>query len=204
MAARKRTDDEILRDRAETATRYLHGETYLQIAQALTARPGNDYAITWEQIKYDMDVVRDEWRDTAKRGAADWIAEQLQKIDQLELNAWRAWDATGQMQTVKTQYARADDKGNPKPTAAVAQTRQGHGDARYLQTVQWCISERCKLLGLYQPETRNVNLRTPGAARVEQYNSDDLRDEIAKLQQVAALQQRALVASDPDIIDMEE
>ena len=68
------------------------------------------------------------------------------------------------MQSADVQsYVSQDAKGVKKPLTSREIKKRSEettlGDPRYLQGIQWCIQERCKILGLYAPVTSNVNIK---------------------------------------------
>jgi hypothetical protein len=52
------------------------------------------------------------------------------------------------------------------------------GSAAYLQGVQWCIQQRCKILGLDAPKTVNVNWRQ--AASDAGANPDEIMNKLVE------------------------
>ena len=150
MAANKRTRDQILRDRAEIARLYVRGVTQAEIAAMLSGRPGRGYTLTQQMISYDLQRIREAWLALALRDYNEHIAEQLAKLDHLELTYWDAWVASLEGTTAETLTARADKDGQPRPVQSVYHKQPGRGDPRYLQGVERCIELRCRLLGLFQ------------------------------------------------------
>ena len=75
-------------------------------------------------VSRDLSELRKEWLERSINHVAQKKAIELAKIDQLEATYWDAWDAS-----------KLGKKGNPA----------------YLTGVQWCISERCKIIGINAP-----------------------------------------------------
>jgi hypothetical protein len=99
-------------------------------------------------------------------------AQELAKIDNLELTYWQAWQRSTENKEVESTKVIESGKGEDrKPERLEAATRsEGQaGDPRFLQGVQWCIERRCKLLGLDEPE------RFKGEIKVDDTLTDDQR-----------------------------
>lgn len=81
--------------------------------------------------------------DRAKR-------EQLHKINVLELEYTQAWRKSKGLKRENTKVERTGGV-----NGGVDETRERKwrevGDPRYLQGIQWCIEQRCKILGLTAP-----------------------------------------------------
>jgi len=73
------------------------------------------------QISLDLQAVRQAWLDSSLRDFNEQKAQELAKIAHLEEVAWSAWEKSS--------------RGDP-------------GDPRFMNVIQWCITMRCKLLGL--------------------------------------------------------
>ena len=82
MSAKKRTKEKRERDREKVAALYVRGVSQTQIAQAV--------GVSQQQVSYDIRVLRGRWRDSSDRSVGD----ELAKIDAIELEHWKAWEAT--------------------------------------------------------------------------------------------------------------
>lgn len=135
MAAPKRSSAQIDRDRAEIARLYCQGIIQVEIAQRLD--------MTQQMVSYDLKAIRQAWRDSAMVDFNEARAEELAKIDTLELTYWEAWRHS--CEDAETIVKKQKESGGKE----MQQTLKGQaGDPRFLQGVQWCIERRCKLLGL--------------------------------------------------------
>jgi len=148
-----RSADEIRRDRAELARLYCRGVGQGEIGQRL--------GISQQQVSYDLAAVRRDWLQSAVRDFDQAKAEQLGKIDGLEREAWDAWERSKRFKvtaitgTEEKTVAKTSDNSPAAPaeTKTKEETRKTDqaGDPRFLDRVAWCISERCRILGLYAP-----------------------------------------------------
>lgn len=129
----------------EIADRYVKGEFQAAIAEAVGLSQG--------QVSQYLAKIEAEWarQYAAQIDAAKWA--QLAKIDALERTYWQAWADSQQAINRQTQYADVSDPAAPaRPTRVAQVTEERSGDMRALVGIQWCISERCKILGLYAPQ----------------------------------------------------
>jgi hypothetical protein len=140
----KRTTHERERDRERVAELYLGGHTYREIAEILSSE--RDYTLVHSTVLRDMKVVEEQWRERATKHLSDWKAQELARIDKVERAAWEAWERSIGQHEVCTEKSG----GQYGPERQV-KTEELAGDPRYLDKVAWCVSERCKILGLYAP-----------------------------------------------------
>lgn len=148
--ARKRTKEQRLADRADVARRYLRGEFQVDIAKAISDQ--RDYAITQQQVSWDLAAIREEWKRSAVRDFDDAKAQELARIDELERTYWHAWERSLEAASKTTQHLNHMGDEGPKPSRAIVETTERVGDPRFLEGVQHCIDKRIKLLGLNAPD----------------------------------------------------
>lgn len=147
MAARKRKKLQRESDLAIIAELYLQGWQQSDIA----ARIG----ITQPQVSYDLKVIQKRWREDTAINMDEARNRELTRIDMLEREYWDAWARSKEEKTKTRQEAKGkDESGRPIVTRLTGEKEQMIGNPQYLAGVQWCISERCKLLGIYAPEQR--------------------------------------------------
>ncbi len=138
MAAKKRTKKQRERDLVIVASYYCQGLYQYQIAEKM--------GCSQPQICYDLKLLRKRWLESSITDFNTRKAEELAKIDNLEREAWLSWTASKGSSENETQELSGDSevvkttkhKRHPYPA----------GDPRFLQSVQWCIQKRCKILGL--------------------------------------------------------
>jgi hypothetical protein len=139
---RGRTPDQIRRDRAEIARLYLRRLTQAEIGARL--------GLSRQQVGYDLSAVRQEWLQSSLADFNARQAEELARIDDLEGEYRAAWEASQrERQTSTTEQTTADD--GERLRASLRKVEQT-GDPRYLAGVQWCVEQRCKILGLHAPQ----------------------------------------------------
>lgn len=146
MAAPKRTEFERERDLHLTTQLYLKGKTQAEIAEELN--------VSREQIKYDLAIIQKRWRTDTTINLDEAKQKELARIDNLERTYWEAWERTLEEKTkTRTEQSTSGkgDKDAGKTAKATIEKETLLGNPAYLAGVQWCISERCKILGIYAP-----------------------------------------------------
>ena len=147
-----RNQSQMLARREQVATRYLRGEQQYTIARAV--------GVSQSQISHDLKALRDLWLASSLRDFDALKAEQLAKIDAVEVEAWGAWLRSQQPrevslteQTEGGEVVGVDGTSQPKrPTRKASMRREGQsGDPRFLAVIQKCIDQRCVILGLESP-----------------------------------------------------
>lgn len=129
---------EIAERRPKVAALYLSGKVQTEIAAEL----GVDQAT----VSRDLKALQKEWSEQALRDLDQAKAEQLAKIDRLEREYWDAWvKSQGEQTTTGKKLTRDGDKEKAEASTKVAVEP---GDPRFLNGVQWCITQRCKILGI--------------------------------------------------------
>ena len=105
-------------------------------------------------ISDDLKALRKKWSDGPDKDHAAHQARELDRIDDLEQLAREAWKRS--CKDAETMHAgrtsgRAAKDGTPLPDLVKSyKTMKGQaGDPRFLERIAWCVSERCKILGLH-------------------------------------------------------
>jgi hypothetical protein len=137
-----RSPDQIRKDRTEIARLYLEGLTQAEIGLRLS--------LSRQQVGYDLESVRREWLKSSLMDFNVRKAQELAKIDHHERVCRAAWEESKQVREITTteQVTGADGE---RVKAALRKENQT-GDPRYLAGIQWCIEQRCKILGLNAPQ----------------------------------------------------
>jgi hypothetical protein len=195
--ANKRTNDQRLRDHVEIAASYLRGEPQHVIAQRL--------GLSRQQISYDLQVIRDEWRQSAMRDFEAHKAEELAKLDLLEREYWLAWERSQQPlehathETVDDEISMPAGRRHQRVMRPRARSRtatrieaQG-GNAAFLSGIMNCIEQRCRILGLCAPAAVNV---TGALSFAELFELAQQADERPRLEILEGAKPPAALAAD--------
>lgn len=142
MSAPKRTEFEREAQLAEIKDCYLRGETQMSIAAK--------FGLSQSQISRDLSTIQRRWRESSIVDINEAKQRELERIDVLEREYWQAWEASRGEHQRSTATKTAD-------TARAQITKfDSPGDPRFLAGVQWCIDQRCKILGVFAPLKQEI------------------------------------------------
>ena len=120
------------------------------------------YCLTRQQIEYDIRQIVDGMQKTFDSRIADYVVEQLIKIDMMEAEAWTAWEKSKlprKETTIETKKPEKQEQGAPTPAQDLTiKSIERGGDVRYFEKLQWCVEIRLKLLGFFQPTQNSKTL----------------------------------------------
>ena len=143
MAKPKRTAFEKERDLHRTTQLYVKGRTQQEIA--------DEFGVTQQQVAYDIAEIKRRWREESFIDMDEAKQQELATIENLKREYWQAWERSLDERT-KTRTEQSKGAGDKTGTAkATVEKETLLGNPAYLAGVQWCISERSKILGLYAP-----------------------------------------------------
>lgn len=160
----KRTPGQRNEDLVLVAQMYIRGMTQKKIAAEVSSmRP---YSISDSQVFKDIQTIQARWQAAYLLDFNAHKAKELAHIDELERAYWIEWEESRKpketVQTEKTtDQSTSGTADKPHSTysrekiKAIKQKRDGN--VAYLQGVQWCIEQRCKILGLNAPQRYEVN-----------------------------------------------
>ena len=123
--------------RREVAALYLQGWSQAEIGEKLK--------ISQSTISVDLHRIHAGWRESSLMDFNSRQVLELQKLDQLEREAWAAWERSQK----PSQQARV--KGGKLEQDAERVVKNQIGDPRFLDQVHKCIASRRALLGLDGP-----------------------------------------------------
>ena len=129
------------KDLADIADRYLR----LHEPQAVIAAALN---VAQSTISADIKVLVKRWQASALMDVDQAKAEELARINRLELEYWDAWEAS---QLDKESTIAEKVSGTETRTKAQKRSEGQCGNPTFLAGVQWCIERRCKIIGVDAP-----------------------------------------------------
>lgn len=179
----KREKIERERDLIDVAQLYLEGWTQQAIADYVSEKyyPGTD-PLTQQQIGYDIKVLIKRWQKSQALNIDEAKSRELARIDKLEREYWQAWERSCEDAETVRQEGKPKTK-DDKPDKVV-HTRKGQvGDPRFLQGVQWCIMQRCKILGIEAPTKQEISGAGGGPIKTEDatFTDEDRINRIATI-----------------------
>jgi hypothetical protein len=143
MATKPNKKLAVLERRHQVAQLYLQGWTQQAIARQLE--------VVQSTICTDLQQIRREWRASSIRDFDEARAVELQKIDQLEREAWAAWERS--QKPLQTAVVTGQGAGERTRKSLTNQ----YGDPRFLEVVHKCIAQRRALLGLDTTVPRDLD-----------------------------------------------
>lgn len=171
-----------------TASARVIGEAELVIIarMKLRHRPAPEIA---ELLGVDEKTVRHHYEHTIRpsfRHVLNRTAEEeMARIDEIERIAWECFDKSLEPQTRETIKTGLIEglKGNSKSKAkklgtieSVLTTIHTNGDTSWINVIQWCVEERCKIKGHYAAQRLQIN--HGGEIRVAGKSREDLDREL--------------------------
>jgi hypothetical protein len=155
---KRRDSAQIARDRRKAADYYLQGWLQADIAKELS--------IDQSTVSRDLSALHDEWLKSALLDFNEAKAQELAKIDRLEREYWDAWVRSKEDAEITTVKAKAvvikgqtDVQIPAEEREKTIQKRGQVGDSRFLAGVQWCIEQRCKIVGIYAAAKFDIDWR---------------------------------------------
>lgn len=119
-----------------------------------------------QTVHADIVAIKKLWQEQVIEDVDFQMRLELQRIDDIIVEAWEAWDKS--KTDFKSKYKK--QKGEveiPKDQevmkASIRKIEQGekdeicYGDPRYLKVIGDQLAERRKLIGLYAPEKKDIN-----------------------------------------------
>lgn len=111
--------------------------------------------VTRAMVDKDLHLARKAWRQQADDSCEELIAEQLQRIDLIETEAWAAWERSKE----NAETTIRDIENGVKTKAKVRKVSSDqYGDARFLAIALKCVDKRCRILGIgdYAEKVRGI------------------------------------------------
>jgi hypothetical protein len=126
--------------------RYCDGATMRQISR--------EFDVSVATIHSDVRFCRDQWREDMNHCLESWKDHELDRIDKLELMAMEGWERSLRDHAKSSTEETRNSDDTTKKAKLEKQNRDG--DPRFLKVLAECISERCKILGLYAPKKTDL------------------------------------------------
>lgn len=155
-----RTKLRVEQDNSKIIKMYLQGKRVEDIAIEMSNN--SLYRFSVRTIQTVVKNAALAWRNEYLGSVDALKAREIAKIAMLEQTAWLAWEKSLEKR-IKTFTEKSEDSVNKKAINSSAKVKREEvdalGDFRYLQVIQWCITERVKILGLAEPGKIEINWR---------------------------------------------
>jgi len=147
----KRTEGEKEIDKEFVLDLYLKGFSFTSITDSLNG--SREYNITRTQVTKDIKKEVELWKNERLDNISESVQLEIQKVNVLEMEYWKAWIQSQKVQKVSTTSAknRVDKDKKVQGNTELMKTERTEspvGDVRFLQGVERCIQKRCELAGL--------------------------------------------------------
>lgn len=127
--------------RAQVSELYLKGQTQAQIA--------TQFGVSQVTISRDLAYIQNEWVKQSMALVTAQKAKELAKIDHLERTYWTQYAASLEpLRKVVRTAVPGQDNNSPATVSIVTTTTERLGSMSALNGVQWCIEQRCKIMGI--------------------------------------------------------
>ncbi|HNC59130.1 MAG TPA: hypothetical protein PLP33_27130 [Leptospiraceae bacterium] len=123
---------------------YLDGMSQSNIAKII--------GISQSQVSQDLELVRQQWMKETIIDIDIIKAEQLKKIDRIEREMWDCWEKSKRIKKSKVTRGRINQQTGATPGSFELYEEEELGDTKFMDKIQWCISERLKITGGYAPK----------------------------------------------------
>ena len=165
----KRSEEQRDYDIAFCSDLFLRGYTYRDIVAALNAdlkKRGIAYTISLAMVYYDLQQCLIEWKRERLDNIDDYVTQELQKLDKMEVELWEAWENS------KTGKRREKNRTSAKPRKVLTEDEKtadwygynettnetSAGNPRFLDLLLNVQQRRAKMLGYDAP----VKIEIPG------------------------------------------
>jgi hypothetical protein len=138
MAKKSKQDTRMAERRKAVVRDYLMGMAQYDIAEK--------YGVVQSVISRDLSVIREQWMRSTLVDFNEAKAREVAKIDNIEMEWWSAWRRSIGEKT----KARTRQIVGTTVHEVTIEKDQLLGNPTFLQGVQWCIEQRCKIFGIYE------------------------------------------------------
>lgn len=148
---RKRSDAEILDDTRMAMGFYLKGVRYAEISHTIGAL--RDYTVTPQQVYKDITKCLEDWKKEKTDLVTRYKQTALAKLTLMEQTYWASWEESkaAKVKDVTKQFGPA---ASATHVAIEKHSTTSVGDSKFLDGLQWCFEQYCKITGVYaQPGT---------------------------------------------------
>jgi hypothetical protein len=129
---------------------YLQGSTIKQAAARISFEEAR--GVSFSAVHKHIRAAIDEYEKASQDIITQYKARELAKIDNLEAQAWAAFQRscqpikTNQVKNIPLETPKGKKKSNLTIKEETETIRESAGDKRFLDTVQWCIDKRLEIM----------------------------------------------------------
>ena len=147
---------------------WLTGHSYTEIGELI--------GVSRQAVSYHVDkTLKPMW----KAGVQRTLGEELAKIRVLEQTGWRQFRSKEPVEThEELRHALSEGGVEGKLVERVTKTVRRCNQKAWLEVVQWCIEQRCKILGYYGSD--EVKHEHGGELRVAGMTASQVNEDMLK------------------------
>ena len=163
---------------------YLKQKSHREIAQTLN--------VSVQYVGRQLKQIKDAWLESTLVDFNRRQNQELARIDALEAEYWTAWDGSKADES-REALEYVDEDSIMRLSRKRLETIKKNGTSSFLQGIQWCIEQRCKILGLHAPKEIKIDQHQRKTKELPELTREELR-------QIIAGQSKAL-AVDAEIVE---
>jgi len=207
-----RTEEEKERDLPVIANLYARGWNMHQIADFVRDNLYPDRgAVTIRMVSKDIESIRKAWTESALIDFNEARGVEIAKLNALETAYWVAWEESRLPNEIDIESE--DEEEIATRTGEVVPTKSKHkskekrtreGNFLFLQGVERCVINRCKILGLFEPEKFALDWRSAAnRVGISSSNMDAIKETTVNILMQAITRQSgpAVQAETGDIVE---
>ena len=212
---RKRSKAQRQSDFNKLADLYVRGVTQVEISRTLGISQG--------QVSNDIKKLLQVWQQDRTDKIDQLRNEQLHRINTMEAELWKSWEMSKTAPKVATVKSKSGEFVEKKTPASILGRKSkdieekdnywragmteelptGAGDMQYMSGIQWCISERNKLTGLYAP-TKIAKTNPKGDKEAGLSAKEEMMTLIGRIVDKGDGSKKAIDEGEDDYIEGEE
>ena len=163
---------------------YLKQKSHREIAQTLN--------VSVQYVGRQLKQIKDAWLESTLVDFNRRQNQELARIDALEAEYWTAWEGSKADES-REALEYVDEDSIMRLSRKRLETIKKNGTSSFLQGIQWCIEQRCKILGLHAPKEIMIDQHQRKTKELPELTREELR-------QIIAGQSKAL-AVDAEIVE---
>lgn len=163
---------------------YLKQKSHKEIAQTMN--------VSVHYVGRQLKQIKDAWLESTLVDFNRRQNQELARIDALEAEYWTAWEGSKSDES-REALEYVDEDSIMRLSRKRLETIKRNGTSSFLQGIQWCIEQRCKILGLHAPKEIKIDQHQRKTKELPELTREELR-------QIIAGQSKAL-AVDAEIVE---
>jgi hypothetical protein len=104
--------------------------------------------VTVRQIERDLKHIRKVWADAASEDVKFYLSKELYRIDRIEAECWRGWEASWRDEIETATQTETDAEGNKTKKRGRKRKYGSAGNPVFMAQILGCVDRRMRLLGL--------------------------------------------------------